>query len=61
MASNALLRYNEKIFLNKKNHTAAFKSITRKKRDHVPDGKGLNLDQQPCVGHYTCKYHFVEK
>ena len=43
-AVNSRLRYNEKLYLNKKNATATFKSITRTKRDHVADGKGLSFD-----------------
>jgi hypothetical protein len=52
LAHNSFLRYNEKIFLNKKGHTPEFKSITRSKRNHVPDGKGLPWETTPCVGHY---------
>lgn len=61
LAVNSHLRYNEKIFLNKKGHTQAFKSVTRDKRDHVPDGRGLQWEQMPCVGHYKPKMDYPDK
>jgi hypothetical protein len=60
-AINQKLRYNEKLYLNRKNASAAFKSITREKRNHVPDGKGLKWEQVPPMGHYTAKYDYVHK
>ena len=35
------LRYNEKLYLNRKHASAVFKSVTRTKRNHVPDGYGI--------------------
>ena len=47
--------------MNRKNASASFKAITRQKRDHVPDGKGLKWEQPPPIGHYTAKYSCVHK
>ena len=35
---NSNLRYQEQLHLNKKGYQSCFKSITRKKRDHLLDG-----------------------
>jgi hypothetical protein len=57
---NSRLRYNEKLNLNRKNATATFKSITRTKRNHMADGKGLRLEQMPHVGQYNSKFRAIE-
>ena len=47
---NPRLRYNEKLQLNRKGTTAAFRSMTRTKRNHVPDGQGVIRDEVPDIG-----------
>ena len=47
---NTKLRYNEKLQLKRKGATAAFKSMTRAKRNHVPDGLGVVKDEVPDIG-----------
>lgn len=55
------LRYNEKIYLNRKGHSAEFKSITRQKRNNVPDGTGFLREATPAVGSYRMKHKFQDK
>jgi len=57
---NNRLRYNERINLNRKGATASFKSMTRAKRNHIPDGKGEIRDEVPDAGQYPVKYNLVE-
>ena len=57
-----MLRYQEKLLLNKKGYNACFKSITRVKRDHLLDTRdkpALDLDKMPPVGQYKPKYNLV--
>ncbi len=56
---NTRLRYNEKLHLNIKGTTAAFKSMTRAKRNHVPDGHGVVKDEVPEIGKYPVKFDLV--
>jgi len=56
---NPRLRYNEKLQLNKFGATAAFKSMTRTKRNHVPDGQGIVRDEVPDMGKYPVKFDLV--
>lgn len=54
---NPLLRYQEKLNLNKKNSSATFRSMTREKRNYIADGRGIVHvnDQPPPVGKYTTR------
>jgi hypothetical protein len=45
------LRYVEKLNLNRKGHSATFKSVTRLKREN-----NTAKDKTPAVGHYTPKF-----
>ena len=54
--ANPYLRYQEPMQLNRKGHTAIFKSVTRRKRDMQLDGKNPGLDKVPPVAHYKPKY-----
>lgn len=56
---NTKLRYNEKLQLKRKGVTAAFRSMTRAKRNHVPDGLGVVRDEVPEIGQYPVKYDLV--
>jgi len=56
---NTRLRYNEKLQLNRKGTSASFKSMTRAKRNHVPDGQGVVKDEVPEIGQYPVKYDLV--
>lgn len=47
---NPNVRYNEKLFLKRKGVTAAFRGMTRAKRDHIPDGLGDVKDEVPDAG-----------
>ena len=49
------LRYVEKLKLNRKGHSATFKSVTRMRREAA-----LAKDKTPAVGHYTPKYDLVQ-
>lgn len=44
-------RYVEKLNLNRKGHSAAFKSVTRLKREN-----NYAKEKTPAVGHYTPKF-----
>ena len=57
---NTYLRYNEKLNLNRKNAQAVFKSMTRIKRDHIADGRGVIRDKVPDVGKYTTKVEITK-
>jgi len=56
---NTKLRYNEKLHLKRKGATAAFRSMTRLKRNHLPDGLGVLRDEVPDIGQYPVKYDLV--
>ena len=58
---NHNLRYQETLVLNKKGYQPMFKSITRKKRDTLQDGKNPGLDKVPPVAHYKPRYWVVDK
>ena len=60
-SSKTLLRYSESLKLNRKGHTACFKSITRMKRDHLVDGKNGMLDKTPHAAYYKPKYDVLRK
>ena len=42
-------------------HSSSFKSVTRNKRDHVADGKGIKIVNVPGVGHYKPKDQIIYK
>ena len=46
--------------LNRKDHTASFKAITRGKRDSVLDGTGVAQEPKPCPGQYRPRFTVVE-
>ena len=57
---NSNLRYNEKLNLNRKGHQAVFKSVTRAKRDTLPDGKANVIDRVPPPAYYKPRYGVVD-
>ena len=60
MKVNSNLRYNEKLNLNRKGYQDVFKSVTRAKRDTLPDGKSNNIDRVPPPAYYKPKYGVIE-
>ena len=60
MKFNNNLRYNEKLNLNRKGCQAVFKSITRAKRDTLPDGKSNNIDRVPPPAYYKPRYGVLD-
>lgn len=57
---NTNLRYNERLNLNRKGYQAVFKSVTRAKRDTLPDGKTNNIDRVPPPAYYKPKYRQID-
>lgn len=53
MPHGVQLRYYEKLDLNKKDASQTFKAITRTKREHVADGKGVIKDKGPDLTKYS--------
>lgn len=61
---NACLRYQERLYLNRKGYQPAFKAVTREKRNNQLDGnKGTEAHHQeaPAVGHYRPNYRSVQR
>lgn len=56
---DARMRYTEPLILNRKDHTHAFKSVTRLKRDSIIDGKGPAKEKVPPVAYYTPNDHYI--
>ena len=55
------LRYVEALQLNRKGHQSFFKSITRRKREHLVDGKNPCLEKTPHAAYYKPKYEFFRR
>ena len=51
---NSRMNYIEKLNLNRKGHTSAFKAVTRTKREMI-----LARDKNPAVGKYNPKFEFI--
>ena len=64
---NKLLRYNEKLYLNRQGYQPWAKSVTRDKRNHMIEGKlygkgnGPIILNGPPVAHYTPSYNAVQR
>ena len=55
---NLYLRYQEKLKLNRKGHSASFKTITRTKRNNLVDGFNP-IEKVPPIAYYRPNYNQV--